>query len=110
MKKLIAITLFAVLSFNLTASEIYGNNDIWGNGINDKENNQSDNANYYNSFEDDPIFGGGQWLSSSRPGGWAADDDIGTNEKDPAIPVGEGVLILLAGGALYTATKLRRKK
>lgn len=109
MKKIFALAFFAALNLNLMATDIWGNNGIWDNN-NDKEEKESTGNNNGFSFGNDPIFGGGTWLGASRPGGWEGDDNIGTNENDPAIPVGEGLLILLAGGAIYAAAKVRRKE
>lgn len=96
MKKFLLIASF----FAAMSSVTFASDDIWGN-----ENDGSA------SVGESEVFGGNTWLKA-RPteGGWAGGDEIGseTNEK-PGIPVGEGLLIMLVGGGLYAASKLRRK-
>lgn len=107
MKKILAMIIFAALGTNLMASDLWGNDGIWKNSNNSGSESGTDNG----ISNDSPIFGSGEWLrSSSRPEEWDVDEDIKENEKDPAIPVGEGLLVLLAGGAIYAASKLKRKE
>lgn len=103
MKKfLMAISVLAAFSLNMNAA-----NDIWGNN-NDNTNNES-------AFGGGEIFSDSPWLST-RPGEVAGGDGTGTNGEletnDPKaeVPVGSGLLVLLIGGGIYAATKLRRKK
>ncbi len=109
MKKIFALAFFAALNLNLMATDIWGNNGIWDNSNNREDEETTDN-NPLDPLGNNPIFGGGDWLGASRPGGWEPDENIGENEKDPAIPIGEGLLVLLAGGAFYVASKLKRKE
>lgn len=102
MKKIVFSVLAVFMSLNMSASDIFGNNGIWGNG--ESQENNSDPV-----FGESSVFGNEEWLSA-RPGDtWATDESLGDNQE-PAIPVGEGLLILLAGGAAYAAGKVRRKK
>lgn len=105
MKKFIitALTIFLAVNTNLPASDIFGNDDIWSNR-NDKTTEKSSEP----VFGESNVFGGRQWLSA-RPDNWATDENIGDN-KEPGVPVGEGLLILMAGGVAYAASKIRRKK
>lgn len=107
MKKIFALAFFAALNLNLMATDIWGNNDIWNNN---KENNESADNSNRSLFSNEPIFGNYTLFRATRPGGWEPDEGIGQNEKDPAIPVGEGLLVLLIGGGIYASTKLRRKE
>ena len=107
MKKIFALVFFAALNLNLMATDIWGNNGIW----NSSKGNDESTGNNTENIDNSPIFRGSEWLSANRGDiGWEGDEDNGSKDKKPGVPVGEGVLILLAGGALYTATKLRRKK
>lgn len=105
MKKTVFLALAAFVSLNMSASGIFGDGDIWGN-----ETAQEDNSG--DVFGESSTFEDSEWLSA-RPSdyNWAVTDEVGDVEKTgPGVPVGEGLLILFAGGAAYAASKLRRKK
>lgn len=105
MKKfLMAISVLAAFSLNMNAAD-----DIWGNN--------SDDTNNGSAFGGGEIFSDSPWLGA-RPEVVAGGDGTGENEildeNDPngavEIPAGSGLLVLLIGGGMYAATKLRRKE
>lgn len=103
MKKfLMAISVMAVFSLNMNAAD-----DIWGNN--------SDDTNSESAFGGGEIFSDSPWLGT-RPVEVAGGDGTGTNGEletnDPKaeVPVGSGLLVLLIGGGMYAATKLRKKE
>lgn len=97
-----AISVLAAFSLNMNAAD-----DIWGNN--------NDDTNSEPTFGESEIFSDSPWLST-RPGEVAGGDGTGTNGEletnDPKaeVPVGSGLLVLLIGGGMYAATKLRRKE
>lgn len=107
MKKTVFLALMAFVSLNMSASGIFGDGDIWGN-----ETAQEDNSG--DVFGESSTFDDSEWLSahSGDTGNWGTNELTGENPKgNPnVVPVGEGLLILFAGGAAYAASKLRRKK
>lgn len=105
MKKTVFLALAVFVSLNMSASGIFGDGDIWGN-----ETAQEDNSG--DVFGESSTFEDSEWLSA-RPSddNWASQDaGMDATPAEPGVPVGEGLLILFAGGAAYAASKLRRKK
>lgn len=97
-----AISVLAAFSLNMNAA-----NDIWGNN--------SDDTNSESAFGESEIFSDSPWLGD-RPGELAGGDGSGeggmldANNPTAEVPVGSGLLVLLIGGGMYAATKLRRKE
>lgn len=99
MKKfLMAISVLAAFSLNMNAAD-----DIWGNN--------SDDTYSESTFSEGEIFSDSPWLGD-RPTDPTTGKELETNDPNGKveIPVGNGLLVLLIGGGIYAATKLRRKE
>lgn len=104
MKKfLMAISVMAAFSLNMNAA-----NDIWGNN--------SDDTNSESAFGGREIFSDSPWLGARPDGGLTGErggdinTELETNAPTAEVPVGSGLLVLLIGGGIYAATKLRKEE